>query len=157
MIKLEHQLILGSSGCGKTTLLNLMAGLIRPTTGEISFKEKYSELSQIEIDQLRADNFGFIFQKLHLIDYLTVEQNIAIIPNKNLDNKIIIDLIDSLGLSQKEKRLVRELSFGEAQRVAIARGLANQPKVVFADEPTSALDNKNTKIVMDLIFKLCKN
>lgn len=154
--KLEHQLILGSSGCGKTTLLNLMAGLIRPTTGEISFKEKkYSELSQIEIDQLRADNFGFIFQKLHLIDYLTVEQNIAII-QQNLDNKIIIDLIDSLGLSAKRKRLVRELSFGEAQRVAIARGLANQPKVVFADEPTSALDNKNTKNVMDLILSYAK-
>ncbi len=150
--KSNHLLILGPSGCGKTTLLNLMAGLLRSSNGIIEFEGyDYSLLSNSEIDKTRANNFGFIFQKLHLINYLSVEQNIILAKNKK-DSQNINSLIDQLGLSKIKKQIVRNLSFGEAQRVAIARALINNPKVIFADEPTSALDDLNTKKVINLLF-----
>lgn len=148
----EHQLILGNSGSGKTTLLNLMSGLLKPSGGEILFEGvKYSTLNEKELDSLRAENFGFIFQKLNLIEYLSVKQNIALV-NDNLNSFNIDKIISELGLAEKSKQKVKNLSFGEAQRVAIARGVVNNPKVIFADEPTSALDDTNTKIVMKMIF-----
>lgn len=150
--KSNHLLILGPSGCGKTTLLNLMAGLLRVSNGVIEFEgNDYSLLSNNEIDETRANNFGFIFQKLHLINHLNVEQNIILAKNKN-DSQNIYSLIEQLGLSKIKKQEIRNLSFGEAQRVAIARALINNPKVIFADEPTSALDDLNTKKVINLLF-----
>ena len=148
----EHQLILGNSGSGKTTLLNLMSGLLKPSGGEILFEGvKYSTLNEKDLDSLRAENFGFIFQKLNLIDYLSVKQNIALV-NDSLNSFYINKIISELGLTEKSNQRVKNLSFGEAQRVAIARGVVNNPKVIFADEPTSALDDTNTKIVMKMIF-----
>jgi len=150
--KSNHLLILGPSGCGKTTLLNLMAGLLRVSNGVIEFEgNDYSLLSNNEIDETRANNFGFIFQKLHLINHLNVEQNIILAKNKN-NSQNIYSLIEQLGLSKIKKQEIRNLSFGEAQRVAIARALINNPKVIFADEPTSALDDLNTKKVINLLF-----
>jgi ABC-type lipoprotein export system ATPase subunit len=152
----QHVLLLGSSGCGKTTLMNVMAGLLRPSSGEVKFEGKsYASLSEPQLDQLRAENFGFVFQKLHLIGHLSVEQNIALAQSKP-DPKRIQSLIDDLALSGKEKQKARDLSVGEAQRVAIARAVANNPKVIFADEPTSALDDANAGRVMDLIFEQAK-
>ena len=148
----EHQLILGNSGSGKTTLLNLMSGLLKPSGGEILFEGiKYSTLNEKDLDSLRAENFGFIFQKLNLIEYLSVKQNIALV-NDNLNSFNIDKIISELGLAEKSNQRVKNLSFGEAQRVAIARGVINNPKVIFADEPTSALDDTNTEIVMKMIF-----
>lgn len=148
----EALLLLGPSGCGKTSLLNIMAGLLRPTDGEVIFNGTfYTSLSERALDRLRAQNFGFVFQKLHLIGHLTVEQNIALSQCK-ADTQKIDALINDLGLLGKEKQKAHDLSVGEAQRVAIARAVANEPKVIFADEPTSALDDTNTQKVMDLIF-----
>ena len=148
----KHLLLLGPSGCGKTTLMNLMAGLLRPSSGDIVFGDQsYSALSDRELDRLRAENFGFVFQRLHLIGHLTVAQNIALTQNKQ-DSPQVQTLISDLGLSGKEHQKARDLSVGEAQRVAIARAVANNPKIIFADEPTSALDDVNTDKVMDLIF-----
>ena len=148
----QSTLLLGPSGCGKTTMMNIMAGLLKPSSGEISFDgTSYTSLSDKSIDKLRADNFGFVFQALHLIDHLSVAQNIALaqtIPN----TERVLALINDLGLSGKEKQKARDLSVGEAQRVAIARAVANNPKVIFADEPTSALDDENTQKVMELLF-----
>ena len=152
----KHLLVLGSSGSGKTSLLNLMSGLLKPTNGEIFFKDhEYSSLSEEKIDRIRANNFGFIFQKLHLIGHLNVKQNIDLINNK-IDSKKVESLILGLGLTQKSEQMVSELSVGEAQRVAIARGLANSPRVIFADEPTSSLDDCNTQKVMELILDQTK-
>ena len=152
----KHLLILGSSGSGKTSLLNLMSGLLKPTKGEVFFEDyKYSTLLEEEIDKIRAANFGFIFQKLHLIGHLNVKQNIDLIKNK-IDSKKVEELIFGLGLDQKSQQMVSELSVGEAQRVAIARGLANSPKVIFADEPTSSLDDYNTQKVIELILDQTK-
>lgn len=156
LTKKKHLLIIGSSGSGKTTLVNLMAGLLRPSSGDIFFENRdYSTMKEVEIDSLRAQDFGFIFQKLHLIGHLNVEQNISIARN-NLNISKIDKFIDNLGLTKLRKQKAKYLSFGEAQRVAIARGLANSPKVIFADEPTSALDDKNTELVMELLLSESK-
>ena len=152
----EHQLILGDSGSGKTTLLNLMSGLLKPSKGEILFEGlKYSTLSEKDLDSLRAENFGFIFQKLNLIEYLSIKQNLALVKDK-LNSYDVDKMISELGLSGKNNQEVKNLSFGEAQRVAIARAVINNPKVIFADEPTSALDDSNTEIVMKMIFDYVK-
>ena len=148
----EHQLILGNSGSGKTTLLNLMSGLLKPSSGEILFEGvKYSNLNEKDLDSLRAENFGFIFQKLNLIEYLSIKENLALVKDK-FNSYDVDKIISELGLSGKSNQEVKNLSFGEAQRVAVARGVINNPKVIFADEPTSALDDSNTEIVMKMIF-----
>jgi putative ABC transport system ATP-binding protein len=153
----KHLLLLGPSGCGKTTLMNVMAGLLRASSGEISYDGKnYASLSDQDLDAIRAENFGFVFQRLHLIGHLSVAQNIALAQTKP-DPARVQALINDLGLSGKEGQKARDLSVGEAQRVAIARAVANNPKVIFADEPTSALDDKNAAKVMDMIFIQAKN
>ena len=152
----QHLLILGPSGSGKTTIINLLSGLLKPSSGYINFKNtKYSVLSKLQLDQLRSENFGFIFQKLHLIEHLNVEQNIAIAKNKK-NSSDINKLLDNLGLNGYNKMIVKNLSFGESQRVAVARGVVNNPRVIFADEPTSGLDDKNSNLVIKLIFEQVK-
>ena len=147
----SHLIISGPSGSGKSTLINLMSGLYRPTSGHVSFESNdYSKLTDKDIDEIRAKNFGLIFQRLHLIKHLTVEQNILLGFNKiKLPN--IEKLIEDIGLTLKKKQLAKDLSFGESQRVAIARGVVNNPKIIFADEPTSSLDDENTTRVLKLI------
>ena len=152
----NHLLIHGPSGCGKTTLMNLMAGLLRPSNGEIIFdQKKFSNLTNIQLDDLRLNHFGFVFQKLHLISHLNIEQNIILAQNISRPSSIN-ELMKDLGLNSLKKQKIYNLSVGEAQRVAIARGIANRPRIIFADEPTSALDDLNTKKVMDLIIKQTK-
>ena len=147
----SHLIVSGPSGSGKSTLINLMSGLLRPTSGYISFEGKdYSKLTEKDIDEIRSENFGLIFQRLHLIKHLTVEQNILLGFNK-LKSPDIKELIEDIGLTSKRKQLAKNLSFGESQRVAIARGVINNPKIIFADEPTSSLDDINTKKVLELI------
>ena len=150
----KNLLIVGPSGSGKTTLLNIMAGLLKPSSGEVIFQEKkYSMLSESEIDSLRAKNFGFIFQKIHLLKHLSIEQNILLATDSK-SSKDLKELTSKLEISDKLNEKAMNLSMGEAQRVAIARGLANKPEIVFADEPTSSLDDDNTRNFLDLIFSL---
>ena len=152
----QNMLVIGPSGSGKTSLLNIMAGLVRPSSGEVIFQnKKYSSLTDNQIDSLRANKFGFIFQKINLIKHLTVEQNILLAQCSNL-SKNMAKILSMLDISDKIKEKAMNLSVGEAQRVAIARGLVNQPEIIFADEPTSSLDDKNTKNVIDLILSSAK-
>ena len=148
----QHLLLAGPSGCGKTTLMHMMAGLLRTSSGDIIFdSQNYTSLSDRDLDKLRNQNFGVVFQKIHLIKYLTVLQNIKLSQTKpNLSH--IQDVINTLGLSDKKNQKSQNLSVGEAQRVAIARAMSNKPRVIFIDEPTSALDNVNATKVMDLIL-----
>ena len=148
----QKLLIHGPSGCGKTTLINLMSGLLQSQFGKIIFEnEDLFELSENQLDKLRAKNFGFVFQRLYLINYLNVEQNIQL-ANTSSNSSNMNSLIEELGLLDKRKSKIRELSVGEAQRVAIARAIVSKPKVIFADEPTSALDDNNSEKVMKLLF-----
>ncbi len=146
-------LIVGYSGSGKTTLLNLIAGALKVQQGEITLAGKnYSSLSFSQLDKVRADSIGYIFQTLNLIPFLSVIENIelGVKFSKNRRSNVgnltqeIVRLLTSLGLSEKVLDIsVNQLSIGQQQRVAVARALLGQPVLVLADEPTSALDRES--------------
>ena len=151
-----HALI-GPNGAGKTTLFNMVSGLYRPTAGNIVFNGKdITKYSDDELSIFRRRKVGFIFQAYHLIPVLTVEENIrmpVLLDHKKPDKEYIDHIIELLGLSDRRKHLPNQLSGGQQQRTAIARALANNPKIILADEPTGALDSKNGEEVMELLEK----
>lgn len=152
----KHALLLGDSGSGKTTLIHLMGGLLRMQKGSIEISGvDLASLSEHGLDQYRGRHFGFVFQKNHLINSLTVLQNLLAAPffsglpqKKEGADK----LLSELGLEGKHNARIRELSQGQAQRVAIARALINKPALILADEPTSALDDRNCDKVIRLLL-----
>ena len=149
----EYVAIIGESGIGKSTLLNVIAGLEPPDQGKVLFEGK--ELTSLDDDALtllRRDNFGFVFQAFHVLPQLNVEQNVALpllLRGINSTDKAKA-AIASVGLSGREQSPPRELSGGELQRVAIARALVAEPKLVLADEPTGNLDPQSARQVLDL-------
>lgn len=151
----EHALILGSSGSGKTTLLHLMAGLLSPTAGRVEINDvDLSALSQTALDEFRGKHLGLVFQKPHLIQSLSVIDNLrlaAFLGNKGSTSEKSYQLLDELGLTDLANRRVHQISQGQAQRVAIARALVNRPKVIFCDEPTASLDDQSCDRVLDLL------
>lgn len=141
----EMYAILGSSGCGKTTLLSLIGGLDSPTSGSINFNGK--DISQIGLENHRKKNIVFIFQSYNLIDYMTPQENVWLTAKKP-----VLSLLERLGLTREEaKRNVLKLSGGQQQRVAIARALASEAPVILADEPTGNLDSKTSQEVLGLL------
>ena len=151
----EQVLVLGESGCGKTTLLHLLSGLLKPTGGEITINQtKLNTLNGAEMDKFRGANIGVIFQTSHFIEALSVLENVQMaqsLAGHKKDSVAIENLLGELGIKHKLKSSVKNLSQGEKQRVTIARALINQPKLILADEPTSALDDKNCKAVIQLL------
>ena len=152
--------IIGQSGSGKSTLLHCMAGLDKPTLGNVFMDnlDLYT-LSDEKLSNLRSKEFGFIFQNYNLIPVINVYDNIVLpilIAKGKIDNNYINDLITKLGLESQINKFPNELSGGQQQRVAIARALVNKPSIVFADEPTGNLDSKTTNEVMNLL-KYCVN
>ncbi|HPH46693.1 MAG TPA: ABC transporter ATP-binding protein [Chryseolinea sp.] len=154
----ENILLLGESGSGKTTLLHLMGGLLRQYSGSVKVNDtELSTLSELSLDKFRGQKIGFIFQKNHLISALSVEKNLAMAPylaGLPISQERIEHVLETLGLAEKRKSKVTELSQGQAQRVAIARAVLNKPSIIFADEPTSALDDKNCHKVIDLLLNI---
>jgi ABC-type lipoprotein export system ATPase subunit len=154
----EHLLLLGESGSGKTTLLHLMGGLLRFYSGSVRIENtELSSLSETALDQFRGQHIGFVFQRNHLITALSVEKNLMLSPylsGLKIDHNRISQVLSRLGLSEKRKSRITELSQGQAQRVAIARAVLNKPSIIFADEPTSALDDTNCDRVMDLLLEV---
>jgi len=152
----KHGLLLGDSGSGKTTLIHLIGGLLRGHSGNIEVSGvDLGSLTEQGLDQYRGRHFGFIFQRNHLIQSLTVEKNLLAAPFfAGLEQKkeSVDALLSELGLEGKRHAKIRELSHGQAQRVAIARALINKPNVILADEPTSALDDKNCDKVIRLLM-----
>ncbi|MDP2212439.1 ABC transporter ATP-binding protein [Phenylobacterium sp.] len=152
----EHTLLLGPSGSGKTTLINVITGLITPTSGEVKIDgTAMSALPAAQRDQLRRRTIGVVFQTLRLIAALTVRQNLALAQNLALgqtDAPTIDQLIAQVGLTHRADARPRELSQGEGQRAAIARALCAKPALVVADEPTSALDDANAGAMADLLL-----
>ena len=151
----EQWLILGQSGCGKTTLLHLLGGLLTPNEGQIKIGDTVlNHLSGAALDQFRGQNIGIIFQQSHFIKSLSVEQNLVLaqtLSGNDKDLSLIHDILRKLNIFHKIDDKPDQLSQGEQQRVAIARALVNQPQVILADEPTSALDDTNCDEVIQLL------
>jgi putative ABC transport system ATP-binding protein len=150
----EYVAIVGDSGIGKSTLLNVIAGLEPADSGKVFFHDRdITALGDDELTLLRRDNFGFVFQAFHVLPQLSVEQNVALplllrgISSPEKARKAI----SSVGLAGREASAPRELSGGELQRVAIARALVGEPKLVLADEPTGNLDPENARQVLGLL------
>lgn len=154
----EHCLLLGESGSGKTTLLHLMGGLLRGYAGNLQIDNtELSSLSELALDKFRGKKVGFIFQKNHLIQALNVERNLLLAPylaNIHPDKDRIEKVLFTLGLTEKRKSKIAELSHGQAQRVAIGRAILNYPPIILADEPTSALDDRNCERVINLLLEV---
>ncbi len=156
--------LLGPSGCGKTTLLNVIGGLDNSNSGEIYINNKrITKICSHKKDEIRALNIGYIFQDYHLINDLSVYDNVAIvlkmigIKDKNEIKKRVEYVLTKTGMYKYRKRLVTMLSGGERQRVGIARAIAKNPDIIIADEPTGNLDSKNTIEVMNIIKSISKD
>ncbi|MEX1117634.1 MAG: ABC transporter ATP-binding protein [Terrimicrobiaceae bacterium] len=153
----ETVFLCGASGAGKTTILYTLAGLERPEAGEVIFEDQriYS-LSDDRLARLRNARMGFIFQGYFLLPELTALENVkvpAMISGRDANDKAR-QLLQRVGLAERENHLPSELSGGEQQRVAIARSLINNPGIIFADEPTGNLDSKTGEGVIDLLLGL---
>ncbi|MEY9966955.1 putative ABC transport system ATP-binding protein [Streptacidiphilus sp. MAP12-16] len=149
--------VMGPSGSGKTTLLHCLAGILTPAAGEIHFAgRRVDTMGETERSTLRRDRFGFVFQFGQLVPELTAEENIALPlllggTRRAAALKEAGTWFERLGLGGLEKRRSGELSGGQAQRVALARGLVTRPEILFADEPTGSLDSLTGEQVMDLL------
>lgn len=158
----ERIAIMGPSGSGKSTLLNCIGGIDRPDNGEILFEGQIlTSLSEQELCELRRNKISTIFQFFHLLPTLTARENIEFpmllnsVSAKERNQKVD-DLLNAVKIQHRACAFPHELSGGEKQRVAIARSLSMQPKLILADEPTGNLDSKNTDSVLELIENLSK-
>jgi lipoprotein-releasing system ATP-binding protein len=153
----------GPSGSGKSTLLNLIAGLDCPTSGKVIFNNiVVNNLNNSELAIYRNKNIGIIFQFFNLLNDLTVYENIALPliirgEKRKQISKKVLPLIEEIGLMNRKDFKTNILSGGESQRVAIARSLVTEPKLILADEPTGNLDKSNTDMILDLLINSCKS
>lgn len=152
--------IMGKSGCGKTTLLHCMSGILKPSSGEILFDEKsLFKIKDRARSKVRRSSMGFVFQFFNLVPELTVRENILLplkINRYKVDEVYFDKLIEDLGIIEQIDRLPATLSGGQQQRVAIARALIHKPKIVFADEPSGNLDETSSIEVIELLQSLQK-
>jgi putative ABC transport system ATP-binding protein len=153
----ERWLVLGPSGCGKTTLLHVLAGLIRPSEGEVVVSETdLRKLDGAQLDRWRGSTVGIVLQALHLVRHLSVRDNLRLaqyMARAPQDNARIAETLGALGIADKAARRPADLSEGERQRVAIARGVVNRPKLLLADEPTANLDDAAAARAADLLVE----
>jgi putative ABC transport system ATP-binding protein len=146
--------IMGPSGSGKSTLVNLIGCLDRPSSGEIWLDgQDVANISAADLNRVRAEKIGFVFQQFHLIPYLTAVENVMLAQyfHSMTDEKEALDALERVGLKDRCHHVPSQLSGGEQQRVCIARALINDPKIILADEPTGNLDAQNEEIVLRLL------
>ncbi|MEM1404533.1 MAG: ATP-binding cassette domain-containing protein [Pseudomonadota bacterium] len=153
----QSRAVMGPSGCGKTTFVQLLAGLLKPHAGSVKvLGTDLSTLSGSEADRFRGQHIGFVFQQLHLFPALTVKENLRLaqrLARSPADEEYLHRLLTHLGVENLGQRRPDQLSFGQMQRVAVARALAHKPALLIADEPTSSLDNNNAAATIDLLMK----
>ncbi len=158
----DYVAVMGESGIGKSTLLNLLAGLDRPDSGQVLLKG--ADLCALDDDALtliRRKQMGFVFQAFHILPYLTVAQNVGLplalngVRNAKMRSRVAA-LLEAVKLADRGGSLPRELSGGEMQRVAIARAIAHKPRLVLADEPTGNLDPESARDVLALLRECVK-
>ena len=158
--KNERVSVIGESGSGKTSLLMILSGLEKPSTGSIIFKnEDFSKISEKKKTEIRKKKIGLIFQQFFLIPNYTALENVMFpmqLNKFNNEEKKATSILSDIGLANKKNNLPSELSGGEQQRVAIARAIAFNPEIILADEPTGNLDKKNTELVCDLLLDYSK-
>ena len=156
----ENLLIIGNSGIGKTTLLHLLAGILKPESGSINISgTDISKFSDTELDKFRGDNIGIVFQKPHFISSLTINENLKLAKYLS-PSKISGDakkILESLNIKDKYQQKPNQLSEGEKQRASIALALINSPSLILADEPTSSLDDFNCDNVIKLLKTQAKD
>ena len=151
----ELTAIMGPSGSGKSTLMHILAGLDKPTSGEVSIAgQTITNLDDNALTKVRRKHIGFIFQFFNLLPMLTAEENIVLpleLAGGKYDKAFVNDVIGKVGLADRRKHRPSELSGGQQQRVAIARALVSRPTIMFADEPTGNLDSKTTGEILDVL------
>ena len=159
LVEGEWTSIMGPSGSGKTTLLNIIGCLDHATSGSITVDgTEINSLSVKKLTKFRRENIGFIFQQFHLVPYLTALENVMLSQyfHSITVEKEAAEALERVGLGKRVDHLPAQLSGGEQQRVAVARALINEPKILLADEPTGNLDSKNGKLVLELLQELNK-
>lgn len=157
----DFTVIMGSSGSGKSTLLYSLSGMDTVTSGEVIYNNQdITKLSENGMAALRRNDFGFVFQQMHLVSNLSLYENVVVpgyLPKK-CSNKEVNEkgtrLLEKVGINDQKKRLPSQVSGGEQQRACIARALINNPAVIFADEPTGALNKSTGKEVLDLLTQI---
>lgn len=156
----EQMVLLGPSGCGKTTLLHVIAGISRPDSGAIRFaKMDINQLSEAGRDRFRAANIGYVFQTFNLMAGFSALENVLLgmtFSRGKKDGARARRLLDRVGLEERRSHKPAALSVGEQQRVAVARALANRPRLLLADEPTANVDPGNQQTIVDLIRETCR-
>lgn len=153
----EFVVILGQSGAGKSTVLNILGGMDQPTEGKVIVDDKeITGMNDKQLGKYRANTIGFVFQFYNLIPSLTAYENIALTKNIVKDAADPAALLDMVGLTHCKDKFPSQMSGGEQQRVAIARALAKNPKIILGDEPTGALDSETGVIVLELLQKMCR-
>lgn len=154
----ERVALIGPSGCGKTTFIHLVSGLIRPDYGVVRLAgQDITRLSEQQVDRVRGQQVGIIFQNLHLMPAISVLDNLLLaqrLARAPIDKNHALELLERLGISEKAGELPGSLSQGQAQRAAIARAVAHKPKLLIGDEPTSALDKENAETAINLLSEL---
>lgn len=151
----EFVVILGASGAGKTTVLNLLGGMDNCSSGSIKIdEEEISSLSKFELTLYRRNNVGFVFQFYNLIPNLTAQENVELATEICKNPLPALEVINSVGLNARTQNFPSQLSGGEQQRVSIARAVAKNPKILLCDEPTGALDSKTGKSILKLLKKM---
>ena len=156
----EQMVLVGKSGCGKTTLLHVIAGITRPDEGKVRINDwDITLMPEAECDRFRAEHIGYVFQTFNLLRGFSALENVMLamrFAQTHVDRARAAKLLERVGLSHRMTHKPTQLSVGEQQRVAVARALANRPKLLLADEPTANVDSGHQQQILDLLRETCR-